>query len=321
MKKIILLSLPLCLQMAQGQEFAAVKQSGNIETTQAPTFQDDRRVARSGAVFIRDYSVPSLGEAYRTEKDVIWGEVAKDKKGNALKMSQYEAENYCKAKNARLPTKEESDDLMTSLGGTGLYRRSSSYYPYQAGTDEEIMPNLRNWFWSTPIYENARHAYMFSGKFGSFAFGGGQSHRGWTSAAVRCVLTKAEVERELALNENKSHRNSWKFALRKAMFDSQACMKDADTRPYFEFGHGTEGGKLETLLNQGLSSPANKFAASEIVQGDLSQRRRCLLDVYDKMLGKNTGCAMNMDKYCAIANDTVRDLLTDLNKRVESSRR
>lgn len=140
---------------------------------------DGQRVSNTGAVFNRDISVPALGEAYRDPSGLIWGSIVMVQ-GKVNKMNQYDADKYCEDGGARLPTKEEFEQLAKYLGkGT-----AQGYSPYLADGKTDFLPGLSNyWFWSSSAYPyDSNDAHDFYGNYGDVAF----AYR-VHSRAARCV--------------------------------------------------------------------------------------------------------------------------------------
>jgi len=143
-------------------EAGAILQSG-IEV-------ESIRKSHTGAIFTRDTSVPALGEAYRDPSGLIWGGIVtvrddENKMSQYYPGTQYFADNYCKNRGARLPTKTEFEKLAKYLGdGT-----PQGYSPFIAGTYTDILPGLfSHSFWSSSLNPfKAYEAYYFSG-YGGF---------------------------------------------------------------------------------------------------------------------------------------------------------
>jgi hypothetical protein len=140
-----------------------------------------QRVSSTGAVFTRDTSVPALGEAYRDPSGLIWGSIVMAQ-GKVNWMNQYDADKYCKDGGARLPTKEEFEQLAKYLGiGT-----ARGYSPYLADGKTDFLPGLSGYaFWSSsvlPSYSN--HAYGYDGSNGGVYY---DYRYNSFSGAVLCV--------------------------------------------------------------------------------------------------------------------------------------
>ncbi len=129
-----------------------------------------KRVSKAGAEFNRDVSQPALGEAYRDPSGLIWGNIIN-------RMNQYDADKYCKAVGARLPTKSEFEQLAKYLG----YRTSGGYNPYLADGRSDVLPGLSQYvFWSSSEGNNS--PVQFEGQDGS-----DRGARLEELASVRCV--------------------------------------------------------------------------------------------------------------------------------------
>jgi hypothetical protein len=141
---------------------------------------DTIRTTTTGAVFTRDESVPALGEAWRDERGVIWGDAAKNADGSINKgMNQYDAEKYCESIGARLPTRDDFVSLRKAMGSTN----PDSIWD-EAGYTAQVLPNLNVdflYFWSSWV--DADYAYVFIGSNSLFGF----VPRNNYDVAVRCV--------------------------------------------------------------------------------------------------------------------------------------
>ncbi len=142
----------------------------------------DQRVSNTGAVFTRDTSNPDLGEAYSDPSGIIWGSIVTVSPNNTL--NHYDALKYCRARRARLPTKEEFEQLAKYLG-EGTAQR---YSPFLADGKTDLLPGLSNHsFWSSSIDpKGSKYAYYFSnlGYVAPYPYDRGSK---W-NFAVRCVV-------------------------------------------------------------------------------------------------------------------------------------
>ncbi|MDB5037898.1 MAG: hypothetical protein JWQ35_1426 [Bacteriovoracaceae bacterium] len=99
----------------------------------------------SGAVFVRDQSEPNLKEAYRDSGGLIWGDLVSASDGTSV-MTKDESIEYCRSKDARLPTEEELSQLLADLS---LKANDGGFSPYVPGTKTQVLPHLyKNAFWS-----------------------------------------------------------------------------------------------------------------------------------------------------------------------------
>ena len=130
----------------------------------------DRTAPNTGAIFAGDISVPALGEAYRDPSGLIWGRMIMGQGRNKHIMSQYDADRNCKAVGARLPTKEELEQLAKYLGkGT-----AQSYSPYLKDGKTDFLPGLGYSFWSSsinPDVYNFTHGYYMDSRDGTIDTG------------------------------------------------------------------------------------------------------------------------------------------------------
>jgi hypothetical protein len=120
----------------------------------------ENHIANCGTVFVRDFSHPSLKEAYRDPSGLIWGAPADGW------MNQQKAEDYCRSLHARLPSREEFVQLIKFLGDGS----ASGYSPYQSDEQPQVLPGIGDgWFWSSTLGDGgieAQDAYELSGEDG-----------------------------------------------------------------------------------------------------------------------------------------------------------
>jgi len=149
-----------------------------------------------------------------------FGDLVKESDGSIRRMNQYQAEQYCKDNNSRLPSARELALLSQSLGAKGIldtafaevsvengyvvteisrmwgdgyyaiYRKNKSYEKvvdfyfndtgYQAPQGEQG----NEWIWSSSVHPDGSYdAYSLRGRDGSFY----HSTRAHLAYAVRCV--------------------------------------------------------------------------------------------------------------------------------------
>lgn len=158
----------------------------------------ERRMTNTGHVFIRDIDHPALGDAWRDESGLIWGDIVRDENGYVRYMVQSSeymkdlgrplpndhlgAKEYCESISARLPSKEE-------------FTRLREYMGAQPGTPEgyshhhnKVLPNLSGyWFWSSSVDpNNSDYAYFFYGGYGDIDH---DLRNYFNYGAVRCVVS------------------------------------------------------------------------------------------------------------------------------------
>ncbi len=169
------------------------------------------RKTETGFVFIRDMSVPKLGEAWRDESGMIWGDIARNRDGSILytvQSSKYEnelreklgkpklaegtlgAKEYCESIGAQLP----SGKLLT---GKSDFERLREYMGADKGTlgwmipegyKPQVLPNLEHFFWSSSVSpDDSFYAYyFFFGRNGGIYY----FNRSNDSFSVRCVVPR-----------------------------------------------------------------------------------------------------------------------------------
>ncbi len=173
-------------------------QTDNTPSVAATISSSERRISKAGSVFVRDSSIPALGEAYRDKSGLIWGDVAKDKDGKILRMNHKNAIAYCEKLNKdfpkfeiRLPTKEDFIRLRTNLGseiGNKINKAAKGYSP-KGKSGKEILPNLSkaDWQWSSAADpDRSSLAYIFNGRSGVIL----SDYRYYNGIAVRCVASR-----------------------------------------------------------------------------------------------------------------------------------
>lgn len=122
--------------------------------------------------FVRDTSNPALGEAWRDESGLIWGDAVQDMDGQLMRRiqsSEFEnqarraegkellpvdyqgAKEYCERIGASLPTRDEYESLFYYMGTC----RSS--YPCREGAvyTPQVLPHFN------PAENNSGHSYIF----------------------------------------------------------------------------------------------------------------------------------------------------------------
>lgn len=94
--------------------------------------EEEVKTTRTGTRFVRDYSNPGLGEAWRDPSGMIWGDIVKEKDGTPRFMNHVEATDYCQSIGAVLPRHWDFLRLREYLGRDGNGR------PYSP----QVLPNL-----------------------------------------------------------------------------------------------------------------------------------------------------------------------------------
>lgn len=151
--------------------------------------EPETRTTTTGAVYTRDESMPALGEAWRDESGMIWGDIVKDRDGNVLPMNQYEAEEYCEKIGAELPTRDDFVRLRKSMGAT-----SNDSAMESDGYSPQVLPHLGLdwWYWSSSIYDPFDPpfaAYGFFSFSGVISYAGRDKRHSYSTAVyvARCV--------------------------------------------------------------------------------------------------------------------------------------
>ena len=138
-----------------------------------------RQVSSNGHLFTRDFTHPELGEAWKDESGLVWGDVVKDQLGSPKSMTEFEALNYCTQIGASLPKKKQLDSLAKYLGNGS----TDGYNPI-------ILPHLAGFFfWSSTLDDEFNSAnYIFVGSSGDY--GAAQKEKNTGSYHFRGELTE-----------------------------------------------------------------------------------------------------------------------------------
>jgi hypothetical protein len=115
-----------------------------------------------GAIYTRDSSRPSLGEAYADSRGLIWGDIAgwdtEHDYGDFLNFAQASA--FCARGGNRLPTKKEYEKLAIDHG-----QGSENGYVWHDGTPEEmgVLAHTKGGmtYWSSTIFPGKKIGYAF----------------------------------------------------------------------------------------------------------------------------------------------------------------
>jgi len=147
-------------------------------------------VSKAKAVFVRDYTHPQLGEAWKDPSGTIWGDVVKTRDGSPESMNHESASRYCESIDADLPSRQD-------------FRRLREYMRTNLGSSKSeippVLPNLtftekgQSWshcFWSStlPSDDGSRYAFSFRPRNGDIEL---VADRGADDieATTRCVIT------------------------------------------------------------------------------------------------------------------------------------
>ncbi len=169
----------VCNSISECQD--AIKQAkANIQELARASGQ---RVSITGAVFTPDTSNLALGEAYRDPSGLIWKTAFKTPEGYWNILNQSDADKYCKALGARLPTREEYEQLAKYLGADTS--KPDGYSPYLADGRTDFFPCLSSCsFWSSSIGPDfSRTVASFDGYFGYIRYDNSDVNK----FAVQCV--------------------------------------------------------------------------------------------------------------------------------------
>lgn len=110
-----------------------------------------------------------LGEIWQDETGNKWSDMIKDAQGNPLKLTQSDADAFCKAHQGVLPDRVDYRNLRVILGA--LATSTSNGYVPQILPNLSLDPHKRNWFWtSTPAFHFDLNSdnpyYIFDGTLG-----------------------------------------------------------------------------------------------------------------------------------------------------------
>lgn len=105
---VLVVSLPL---MAQEKASLAV------ELYAKPSKQEVRVANGTGAIFVRDFSHPKFGTAFRDVNGMIWSDLLKDEKGQIKFVNNLlDGHRACREAGGRLPVKSEFTAMLQSIG-------------------------------------------------------------------------------------------------------------------------------------------------------------------------------------------------------------
>jgi len=125
----------------------------------------------SGHTFTKVTDRPELGDAWRDESGLIWGDIVKDKAGQPVDMMHHQAVAHCLSINAQLPTTSHFEKLAKFLGSGS-----------SDGYSSQILPGLKDYtFWAQRTNSTLQAA--FNGYSGRVEFD--TQTYGWTY--FRCV--------------------------------------------------------------------------------------------------------------------------------------
>ena len=142
-------------------------------------FAVDQKTSNTGAIFVRDTSIPALGEAYRDPKGVIWGSVWMTTWMNQViprRPSLDEARQYCSkikladGKTAHLPTADDFARLAKYLGDGS----PKGYSPFSADGKTPVLADLDKqdyWFLTDTTTSDSDGDFgvkLFNGALNSF---------------------------------------------------------------------------------------------------------------------------------------------------------
>lgn len=149
-----------------------------------------KKVTTTGAIFIRDYSYPALGEAYRDPKGLVWGDIAKKTEGIVSfmnLMNHTDATNYCASIGARLPSKAEFTRLREYMGGLSRTDGDEEGYSDERYSAQVLSSFSDDFFWSSSVNPNTSDRldafFAFNSLSGRISYF--YRHR---FNAVRCVV-------------------------------------------------------------------------------------------------------------------------------------
>ncbi len=159
----------------------------------ASAFADDQTRISHGAdgqehVFTRDTSNPALGDAWRDESGMVWGDIIRntDHYRSVLELNQSDAATHCENIGAQLPSREDFARLRGYMGTTTFSSNhlGSGYTP-QVLPNHYRSANYSYFFWTKaqhPYY--TRNNYAFDGLTGNLPIFSRTFRR-----AVRCVIS------------------------------------------------------------------------------------------------------------------------------------
>jgi hypothetical protein len=151
--------------------------------------QTSRDIDGKPHLFAFDVSLPALGEAWRDESAMIWGDILMNPDDSIRYLNHEEADEYSKKIGAQLPSEGDFTRLREYMGAkSGIYE----------GYTPQVLPHLvrnqggkvlSNFFWSsTTEWFHYHLGYVFGGKIGGFGIVNRLFDDDFTSA--RCVVQR-----------------------------------------------------------------------------------------------------------------------------------
>ncbi len=130
---------------------------------------DETRTSRGADgqehIFTRDTSVPALGEAWRDESGVIWGDLVVHRTSvvpeRSIRVTLHSvAAAYCDRIGAQLPSRTDFERLSEYLGATAASDRE--------GYTPQILPNLDRYYWASWVHPDgySDSPFYFDGRTG-----------------------------------------------------------------------------------------------------------------------------------------------------------
>ena len=186
---------------AKGEKAPVVKEERLTKKTKSGA--EFKRVSEEELLALGIKDTKKFGEAWQDPSGKIWSDIAKKGDGTPLKMSQRDAETYCKNLGAELPSgypenqngtngfpNKDSDFVALrkymgakSMAGTGV----------PEGYEPEILPNLTFWNWSSSVHSGlSNYAYFVDGRDGVVSL---LIRSNDYAFAFRCVVRAASVGR------------------------------------------------------------------------------------------------------------------------------
>ena len=194
---------------ATSQTPAAPAQPTTPVTPPAPPQPQDpnTHLTSIGKKFVRDTSHPGLGEAYRDENGLIWGDVVMDPTLHyeypSKRMSFKNAVAYCKSQGARLPTMNDYSSLLAQFGCTDSFLCKSENMSH--AINDKVLShtppaNYLGDFWTIGVGEWSSYYAHFYEDGGTFGFGVTEG-----DDLVRCVAdTQPAKDTDIGIHTSKT---------------------------------------------------------------------------------------------------------------------
>jgi hypothetical protein len=160
------------------------------------------RTTTTGHVFVRDSSIPELGDAWRDESGMIWGSAIREN-DQVIPMSHHEAARRC----ARIRVNRRDGSIVrASLPSLADFERLAKMMTDNRGYHPQVLPDWAGswqtytstfWYWTAdtnPEFPDRAYVYM-----AAYASSGHDPKFLDQFNAARCVIQKDPAEMDSAV--------------------------------------------------------------------------------------------------------------------------